>query len=190
MTRNLPIRAPSQSGAGIRIDIRWPHGLHKVPSDRLYPCNPMDDHDINRNWSAEEKIDLYRQMVRIRRFELAAIKSYQCGKMGGWLFISSGQEMIAAVVRSLMRTEDHAISGPRGMGHALAAGMEMKVCMAELYGKTDGCSKGKGGAFSFFDPARGFWGCHGVAAAHVPLSAGLAYSLKYRGVPGVVFCFL
>lgn len=150
----------------------------------------MDGDDINRNWSPEEKIDLYRQMVRIRRFELAAMKSYHCGKMGGWLFMSTGQEMIAAVVRSLMKPEDHSISGPRGMGHALAAGMEMEVCMAELYGKAGGCSKGKGGAFSFFDPARGYWGCHGVAAAHVPLASGLAYALKYRGVPGVVFCFL
>lgn len=150
----------------------------------------MNGDDINRNWSAEEKIDLYRQMVRIRRFELAAMKSYQCGKMGGFLFMSTGQEMIAALVRSLMGPEDHSISGPRGMGHALAAGMDMGACMAELCGKASGCSKGKGGAFSFFDPAKRFWGCHGVAAAQVPLALGFAYALKYREVPGVVFCFL
>lgn len=150
----------------------------------------MKDHDINRSWSAEEKIDLYRQMVRIRAFEMAAMKYYNCGKMGGWLFMSSGQEIIAALVRSLMKPEDHSISGPRGMGHALAAGMDMGKCMAELYGKASGCSKGKGGALSFFDPAKKFWGCHGVAAAQVPLALGFAYALKYQEVPGVAFCFL
>jgi pyruvate dehydrogenase E1 component alpha subunit len=149
-----------------------------------------DGEDINRNWSAEEKVDLLRQMIRIRAFEQTAIRFYIAGKMGGWLFMTTGQEMIAAVVRSLMKPGDHSISGPRGMGHAMAAGMEMKACMAELFGKATGCSKGKGGALSFFDPARGFWGCHGIAAAHVPLAAGLAYSLKYRGERGVVFCFL
>ncbi|RYD28054.1 MAG: pyruvate dehydrogenase (acetyl-transferring) E1 component subunit alpha, partial [Verrucomicrobiaceae bacterium] len=118
------------------------------------------ENDINRDWSPEGKLDLHRQMTRIRAFEMTALKAYLSGKMGGWLFLTTGQEMIPAVVRSLMKPEDHSISGPRGMGHAIVAGMEMNACMAELFGKSDGCSKGKGGAISFFDPARGFWGCH------------------------------
>lgn len=148
------------------------------------------DHHINRTWFAEEKIDLYRQMVRIRRFEQAALKCYQAGKIGGWLILGIGQESLAAGVRSLMGPRDQGISGPRGIGHALAAGMEMGPCMAEFFGRRNGCSKGMAGAFSLFDPARRHWGCHGLASAHTPLAAGLAFALKQKAVPGVVFCFL
>lgn len=148
------------------------------------------EHDINRNWSAEGKIDLYRQMMRIRRFEQAALTCYQSGKMGGWLILSSGQESVAVTARSLMGPQDHGISGPRGIGHALAAGMEMGPCMAEFHGKTTGCSKGKAGAFTFFNPTRHHWGCHGIAAAHTPLAAGIAFALKQRDIKGAVFCFL
>ncbi len=148
------------------------------------------EHNINRNWSAEGKIDLYRQMMRIRMFEKAALKNYMWGKMGGWLILSNGQESVAATVRSLMGPQDHGISGPRGIAHALASGTEMGPCMAEFYGKTNGCSKGKAGAFSLFDPPRHHWGCHGIAAAHTPLAAGLAFALKQRDIKGAVFCFL
>ena len=147
-------------------------------------------HAINRDWSAEGKIDLYRQMMRIRRFEQLALKCYHCGNMGGWMILSIGQESIATSVRALMGPEDHSISGPRGIGHALAAGMEMGACMAELYGRTNGCSKGKAGAFTFYDPGNHHWGCHGIAAAQTPLAAGLAFALKLRDIKGVVFCFL
>lgn len=145
---------------------------------------------INLSWSAAEKVDLYRQMTRIRRFESAALKRYCRGKMAGFLVLSIGQESVAAGLRSLMGPHDHSISGWRGMGHALAAGMEMGPCMAELYGKRNGCSKGKAGAFSFFEPARHHWGCHATAAAHTPLAAGLAFGLKQREIPGAVLCFL
>ena len=148
------------------------------------------EYAINQTWSAEAKIDLYRQMIRIRRFEQSALKNFQCGKMAGWLILSIGQESVAAGVRSLMCPEDHSISGPRGMGHALAAGIRMETIMAEFYGRTTGCSKGKAGAFSLFDPANHHWGCHGIAAAHTPLALGLAFALKQREIKGVVFCFL
>ena len=100
------------------------------------------EHAINRDWSAEGKIDLYRQMVRIRRFEQKSHYCYNAMKMAGsWLILSIGQESIAAGVRSLMGPDDHGISGPRGMGHALAAGVEMGAMMAEFFGRTTGCSK-------------------------------------------------
>lgn len=148
------------------------------------------DHPINRDWSAEGKIDLYRQMMRIRRFEQVALRNYNGGKMMGFLVLDIGQESVSTTARSLMEPDDHSISGWRGMGHALAAGMEMGPCMAELFGKTNGCSKGKGGAFSFYAPSRHHWGCHATAAAQTPLAAGLAFAFKLREVNGVVFCFL
>lgn len=148
------------------------------------------EHPINRDFTAEAKIDLFRQMVRIRRFEQMALKYFQAGKIGGWLVLSIGQESIAAAVRSLMGPLDHSISGWRGMGHAIAAGLGMGSCMAELFGKANGCSKGKGGAFSFFHPSGNHWGCHGLAAAHTPLAAGLAFGMKQRDLRGAVVCFL
>jgi pyruvate dehydrogenase E1 component alpha subunit len=93
-------------------------------------------------------------------------------------------------VRSLMGSADHGISGPRGIGHALAAGVEMGPIMAEFHGKSNGCSKGKAGAFSFYEPGRHHWGCHGIAASQTPLAAGLAFALKLREIKGAVFCFL
>jgi pyruvate dehydrogenase E1 component alpha subunit len=150
----------------------------------------FQEHPINRVWSAEEKNHLYRQMMRIRRFEQAALLNFNAGKMNGFLVLSIGQESIATVFRSLMGPEDHSISGWRGMGHAIAAGMELGPCMAELFGKANGCSKGKAGAFSFFAPARHHWGCYATAASQTPLAAGLAFALKQREIKGVVFCFL
>jgi pyruvate dehydrogenase E1 component alpha subunit len=148
------------------------------------------EHPINRSWSAGGKIDLYRQMIRIRKFEQASLKYYCAGKMAGFLVLSVGQEPIATGVRAMMGPEDHSISGWRGMGHAIAAGMEMKPMMAELFGKASGSSKGKSGAFSFYAPGRHHWGCHSMAAGQTPLAAGLAFGLKLRETKGVVFCFL
>ena len=148
------------------------------------------EHIINQGWSATDKIHLLHEMWRIRRFEQRALKTYQLGEMGGWLLLGIGQESVAAGVRSLLGRNDHTISGPRGLGHAIAAGMPMGPCMAELMGRKNGCSKGKGGMFSLYDPSLHHWGCHGIAAAQTPLAAGLGFGLKQRGVPGAVVCFL
>ncbi|WP_367871505.1 thiamine pyrophosphate-dependent dehydrogenase E1 component subunit alpha [Luteolibacter sp. Populi] len=148
------------------------------------------EHPANRDFTPEAKVEVLRQMMRIRRFEQTTLKYYNGGRIGGWLVLSIGQESIAAAARSLMGPEDHSISGWRGMGHAIAAGMEMGPCMAELFGKAGGCSKGKGGALSFFAPEKHFWGCYPLAAAHTPLAAGLAFALKQRQSEGAVACFL
>jgi pyruvate dehydrogenase E1 component alpha subunit len=149
------------------------------------------EHPVNLTaFTPELKLRTYRQMVRIRRFEQAALMYYTAGKMGGWLFLSIGQEAVSTGVRSLMGPHDHGITGPRGIGHALAAGMEMGPCMAELYGKANGCSKGKGGAFSFYAPQLHHWGCYGLAAAQTPIAAGLAFALKQQEIPGAVVCFM
>lgn len=148
------------------------------------------DHAINRDWSAEGKIDLFRQMLRIRRFEQMAMKYYNAGRIGGWLPLDIGQESITASVRSVMGKDDQSITGFRGIGHALAAGIGMGPIMAELFGKLNGVSKGKAGAVSYFAPDRHHWGAYGLAAAHTPLAAGLAFALKQRGIQGAVICFL
>lgn len=98
-------------------------------------CVTFRDHPVNVSWTAREKVDLLRLMVRMRRFDYMALNRYCCpGEMGGWLLLSVGQETVAACARSLLGPMDHTITGFRGMGHAIAAGMYMRSCMAELMG--------------------------------------------------------
>ncbi|HXQ80222.1 MAG TPA: pyruvate dehydrogenase (acetyl-transferring) E1 component subunit alpha [Opitutaceae bacterium] len=145
---------------------------------------------VNAALSAERKIQLYRMMVRIRRFEERSLRAYQAKKIGGFLHLYIGQEAVAVGCCSLMGKDDHVITAYRDHGHAIAVGMELNPLMAELYGKATGCSKGKGGSMHFFDPARNFWGGHGVVGGQVPLGTGIAYALKYRGLKGACMTFM
>ena len=145
---------------------------------------------INKNLSPEAKVGLLREMLRVRRFEQQALKKYNGGKMGGFLHLYIGQESVAVGACSLMGDDDHVITAYRDHGHALAVGMGMNECMAELYGKATGCSKGKGGSMHFFAPDKNYWGGHGIVGGQTPLGLGLAYGLKYKGLKGAALCFL
>jgi pyruvate dehydrogenase E1 component alpha subunit len=145
---------------------------------------------VNQALTPERKIELYTQMVRIRQFETLALKYYQAGKMGGFLHLYIGQEAVAVGTISLGGENDHFITAYRDHGHALAVGMSMNECMAEMYGKQTGCSKGKGGSMHFFAPDKNFWGGHGIVAGQTPLGLGLAYGLKYLGREGCCLCYL
>jgi pyruvate dehydrogenase E1 component alpha subunit len=129
-------------------------------------------------------------MCRIRRFEQVSLKHYESGKMGGFLHLYIGQESVAVGCVSLMGPNDHVITAYRDHGHALAVGMGMNECMAELFGKKTGCSKGKGGSMHFFAPDKNYWGGHGIVAGQTPLGAGLAFGIKYRELGGAAMCFL
>lgn len=149
------------------------------------------DAAINRGMTSGQKVDLLRQMLRIRRFEQTALKQYQTsGQIGGFLHLYSGQEAVAVGTLSLRGEDDHVIAGYRAHGHALAAGMTMNECMAELFGKATGCSKGKGGSMHFFAPDKNYWGGHGIVAGQTPLGLGLAFGLKYKGIKGCCLCYL
>ncbi|MEI6713723.1 MAG: pyruvate dehydrogenase (acetyl-transferring) E1 component subunit alpha [Verrucomicrobiota bacterium] len=145
---------------------------------------------INAGLEPADKIRLLREMIRIRRFEQAALKQYQSGKMGGFLHLYIGQESVAVGTCSLMGHDDHVITAYRDHGHALAVGMNMNECMAELFGKVTGCSKGKGGSMHFFAPDKNYWGGHGIVGGQTPLGLGLAYGVKYKGVKGSAMCFM
>jgi pyruvate dehydrogenase E1 component alpha subunit len=144
----------------------------------------------NTDLSKDELIGFYREMVRIRRFEERSLRAYQQGRIAGFLHLYIGQESIAVGSVSLMGDNDHVITAYRDHGHALAVGMSMNECMAELFGKSTGCSKGKGGSMHYFDPSRNYWGGHGIVAGQTPLGAGLAYGLKYQNKKGCALCFL
>ncbi len=145
---------------------------------------------INKKLSTEDKHRFLREMLRIRQFETVANKGYQSQRMGGFLHLYIGQESVAVGTMSLLGENDHVITAYRDHGHALAAGMGMNECMAELYGKATGCSKGKGGSMHFFAPDKNYWGGHGIVAGQTPLGLGLAYALKYKGLTGAALCFM
>jgi pyruvate dehydrogenase E1 component alpha subunit len=145
---------------------------------------------INSRLTKEEKIRFLREMFRIRRFEQTSLKYYNLGKMGGFLHLYSGQEAVAVGTISLLGDNDHVVTAYREHGHALAVGMDMKECMAELFGKATGCSKGKGGSMHFFAPDKNFWGGHGIVGGQTPLGLGLAFGLKYKGLRGCCLCYL
>jgi len=145
---------------------------------------------INAALEPADKIRLLREMLRIRRFEQASLRAYQNGKMGGFLHLYIGQESVAVGTCSLMGPNDHVITAYRDHGHALAVGMNMNECMAELFGKATGCSKGKGGSMHFFAPDKNYWGGHGIVGGQTPLGLGLAYGVKYKGLTGSAMCFM
>lgn len=152
--------------------------------------SPAAQAPVNAQLTKEQRIELYRQMVRIRRFEERSLRAYQAKKIGGFLHLYIGQEAVAVGCCSLMGKNDHVITAYRDHGHAIAVGMDTKPLMAELYGKVTGCSKGKGGSMHYFEPSRNFWGGHGIVGGQIPLGTGLAYAIKYQGHKGAAMAFM
>jgi len=145
---------------------------------------------VNASLTSKQKLGFLRDMLRIRRFEQASLKLYQQGKMGGFLHLYIGQESVAVGTCSLLTPDDHCITAYREHGHAIVMGMTMDECMAELLGKSTGCSKGKGGSMHFFAPDKNFWGGHGIVAGQTPIGLGIAFALKYREIKGCCLTFL
>jgi len=138
----------------------------------------------------EALLELYRQMLLIRRFEEAAAKAYSQGKIGGFLHLYIGQEASAVGALATLRPIDYVVGTYRDHGLALARGMSARACMAELFGKVTGCSQGLGGSMHFFDAERRMMGGYGIVGGHVPLAAGCAFKSKYLGLDEVTLCFL
>lgn len=134
--------------------------------------------------------DLYRQMLRIRRFEEEAARLYTERKIGGFLHLYIGQEALAVGASSVMEKQDYVITGYRCHGHYLARGGCPKAGMAELLGKSTGCAKGRGGSMHFFDMPNRFMGGWGIVGAQVPCAAGFAFAQNYRNENGVTLCYL
>ena len=132
---------------------------------------------------------LLHDMMLIRRFEEKAAEAYALGKIGGFLHLSIGEEAVAAGATSVLRPDDYAISTYREHGHCLAKGSDPRRTMAELFGRRDGLSKGKGGSMHLFDKSRNFLGGHAIVGAHLPLAAGAAFAIKYQGGDQVVVCY-
>jgi len=132
---------------------------------------------------------LLHDMLLIRRFEEKAAEAYALGKVGGFLHLYIGEEAVAVGATSVLRADDYAISAYRDHGHCLAKGADPRRVMAELFGRRDGLSKGKGGSMHLFDRSVNFLGGHAIVGAHLPLAAGAAFAIKYEGRDAVVVCY-
>jgi pyruvate dehydrogenase E1 component alpha subunit len=135
------------------------------------------------------RLSLLREMLLMRRFEERAAEAYALGKIGGFCHLYIGQEAVGAGAISALRPDDYVITSYRDHGQALARGMSPRGIMAELFGRIDGVSKGKGGSMHLFDRNRNFLGGHGIVAGHIPLATGVAFAIKYRGGDQVCLCF-
>ena len=135
----------------------------------------------NLSASKEELLDYYREMLLIRRFEEKAGQLYGMGVIGGFCHLYIGQEAVVVGVEAVKREGDQVITGYRDHGHMLACGMDPKGVMAELTGRADGLSKGKGGSMHMFSKEKEFYGGHGIVGAQIPLGTGLAFANQYRG---------
>lgn len=129
-------------------------------------------------------------MQLIRQFELMAEEKYKMeGKIRGFFHAYVGQEAIAAGAMTATRPEDLFITAYRDHGLAIAKGVSVNSCMAELYGKATGCAKGKGGSMHFFSKECNFYGGHGIVGAQIGTGAGLAFAEQYRGTDNVVLAY-
>ena len=145
---------------------------------------------VATKFSRETYLYWYEVMQLIRQFELKAEEMYKmAGKIRGFFHAYVGQEAIAAGCMTATTSDDPFITAYRDHGLGLAKGMSANSCMAELYGKATGCSKGKGGSMHFFSKEHRFFGGHGIVGAQIGTGAGLAFAEKYMGTQNVVLCF-
>ncbi|MCS6904672.1 MAG: pyruvate dehydrogenase (acetyl-transferring) E1 component subunit alpha [Bacteroidia bacterium] len=139
-------------------------------------------------YSKEQVLKWYEEMLLIRRFEEKAGQVYGQGKIRGFCHLYIGQEAVAVGVESAIRPDDYVITAYRDHGNALARGVSARACMAELYGKVTGCTKGKGGSMHFFSKEHNFLGGHGIVGSQIGLGAGIAFACKYRKEDKICIC--
>lgn len=141
-------------------------------------------------FSKETYLYWYELMQLIRQFELIAEEKYKMeGKIRGFFHAYIGQEAIAAGCMTATKPDDKFITAYRDHGLAIAKGVSVDSCMAELYGKATGCAKGKGGSMHFFGKKENFFGGHGIVGAQIGTGTGLAFAEKYNGTDNVVLCY-
>ena len=139
--------------------------------------------------SKKELLELYHKMLLIRRFEEKAGQLYGMGYIGGFCHLYIGQEAVVVGIDSIKKNGDQNITSYRDHGHMLACGMDPKLVMAELTGRSTGYSKGKGGSMHMFSKSEGFYGGHGIVGAQVPIGAGIAFANKYKKNKHVCFTY-
>lgn len=135
------------------------------------------------------KFDLLRDMLRIRRFEEKSAELYSLGKIRGFLHLYIGEEAIAVGAMRVLKPEDSIVATYREHGHALARGISMGSVMAEMFGKSNGCSRGRGGSMHLFDASLKFYGGYAIVGGGLPIAVGLALAARMQKTNSVTACF-
>ena len=140
---------------------------------------------------AQQLVSMYKEMLLYRRFEERVHVAYTTRrKFAGFCHLHIGQEALCVGVQHALRPTDYMITGYRSHTQAIAKGISPNSVMAELFGKIDGCSRGKGGSMHMFSKERRFLGGHGIVGGQVPLAAGVGFTIKYQGKDDVVVCYI
>ena len=141
--------------------------------------------ELTRN----DKMTMYRAMVRVRRVEEKIMELFSGGKIPGFIHVSIGQEAAAVGVTWHMQGQDKLSTTHRGHGHALARGIGLKRFMAEIFGRKEGYCHGRSGSMHMADKTLGLLGANGIVGAGIPIAAGAAFASKYKKDGGVTVCF-
>src|SRR6478735_10115556 len=144
------------------------------------PANKASNGGPVADFTRDEELKAYREMLLIRRFEEKAGQLYGMGFIGGFCHLYIGQEAVVVGMQMAQKEGDQVITAYRDHGHMLATGMEARGVMAELAGRRDGYSHGKGGSMHMFSKDKQFYGGHGIVGAQVSLGTGLAFANRYR----------
>ncbi|MDP1545285.1 MAG: pyruvate dehydrogenase (acetyl-transferring) E1 component subunit alpha [Anaerolineales bacterium] len=136
----------------------------------------------------EQLLDLYHQMVLIRRVEERGAELYQAGKIGGFMHLYIGQEAVSTGLIAARESRDRVITAYRDHGVALSCGISADQVMAELLGKATGMSKGKGGSMHMADVSKNMWGGHAIVGGHLPIAAGFAIGDQYAKNDNITIC--
>src|SRR5512136_3390146 len=149
----------------------------------------MNTHIDKPRLSRAHVLELLRQMIRIRRFEDKCAELYTQEKIRGFLHLYDGEEAIAVGVIPLLEKRDRIVATYREHGHALVRGVPMTTALAEMYGKQEGCSRGRGGSMHLFDRSTNFYGGNAIVGGGLPLAVGLALADHMRHGDIVTACF-
>jgi pyruvate dehydrogenase E1 component alpha subunit len=180
--------AEEQSSSGVMAEAP-PQAVDPHPSGGDGAAVKRQQKSRIEKLSREELINLYREMLLIRRFEEKCAESYSIGKIGGFCHLYIGQEAVGVGAISAIRKDDHVLTSYREHGQAISKGIAPDAVMAELFGKVTGCSHGKGGSMHLFDKEVNFLGGHAIVGGQIPLATGVAFASKYRGTDQVTLCF-
>lgn len=144
---------------------------------------------IQKPMDIKKDLLLLYQMLLIRRFEEKAAEEYTKAKIRGFLHLYIGEEAVGVGVTQALNDDDNVLSTYRDHGHALARGIDANVIMAELFGKQQGCSRGRGGSMHLFDVSKKFYGGNAIVGAHLPIAVGMALASKKQKKTNITCCF-
>ena len=149
---------------------------------------PPDGGSTEIGHRADPMVRMAREMLRIRRFEETCVELYSAGRIRGFLHLCIGEEAIAVGLMGSLKKQDAVVSTYREHGHAIARGMPMAVVLSEMFGKQDGCCRGRGGSMHLFDRNLRFYGGNAIVGGGLPVAAGLALADRMRGDTNVTAC--